>query len=123
MFFLGLPIHDIFLSLMDSRYKVIEHWGDGQVRVICLNCPLIRCRGCRLLKAAKSNGKDDNSSANKTLKVTLRLKKSSANFFAVQQPQDLKPRPVKKSSVNSLAVWKPGQPKPKSAGKSLLIAL
>ena len=73
-FFLRLPIHDIFLSLMDPRYKVIEYCENGAMSVVCLNCPLMRCRGCARIRRSTTASADDK----KTMKVILRVKKFSS---------------------------------------------
>lgn len=44
--FLKLPLHDIFLSLLVSKYKVIEFYEEESVKVLCLNCPVLLCAGC-----------------------------------------------------------------------------
>ena len=46
--FLKLPFHDIFLSLLASRHKVIEYFSEDRVHVMCLNCPEEKCPGCVL---------------------------------------------------------------------------
>jgi hypothetical protein len=98
LFFLRLPIHDLFLSLVDPRYKVVEYCCpevEAVVAVICLNCPAMRCRGCcapAKKQAAAGGGRQASGStteeagpppAKKTMKVTLRVKKNSATGWSV----------------------------------------
>jgi hypothetical protein len=121
MAFLRLPIHDIFLLLADSSFKVIEYWGAGQVKFLCLSCPLMRCGGCRVQRPAVAKGGGGQGAGSgggqgadsgggqgahsgggqgaasgaaavkkkKTLKVTLRVKRSNSGTFAVQKPDEL----------------------------------
>ena len=110
MFFLRLPIHDIFLSFLDSRFKVIEYWGGGEVKVMCLICPLMKCRGCRVRKpvaqpehkegGARTVGGVATGQAKKTLKVTLRVKRSPSGSFVVQKPDEPISKPAGKFHLN-----------------------
>lgn len=48
--FLKLPVHDIYLSLKDHKYKVIEYGEQGKAKALCLNCYTMSCVGCAVMK-------------------------------------------------------------------------
>lgn len=87
LFFLQLPIHDVFLCLIDPSFKVVEYCrgNENEVSLICLNCPLLKCRGCELKKpVVASSGGDKKAAAakkrppKKTVKVKLKVKRFKA---------------------------------------------
>jgi len=48
--FLKLPVHDIYLSLKDHKFKVIEYGEQGKTKPLCLNCYNMNCVGCAVTK-------------------------------------------------------------------------
>lgn len=76
--FLKLPMHDLFLSLLVSKHKVIEYFEGGSVNVLCLNCPVLRCSGCIVSVAEAAKVKEK-----KKLKVAIRVKntKNKGNYL------------------------------------------
>lgn len=74
--FLKLPLHDIFLSLQNHTYKVIEHYTNGEVKGMCLNCSQPICAGCALVRtpAANPDNKPAQSSPAKKIAVPIRVK-------------------------------------------------
>ena len=76
--FLKLRLHDLFLSLVVEKFKVIEYCdtAGGQVQVLCLNCPRLICAGCISGGggAGVTSAKPETTAANKKLLIPIRIR-------------------------------------------------
>lgn len=69
--YLTFPLHDIFLVVSQTGYRVLEFPHEGQVGLLCLVCPIMYCPGC----LTKHNTRTSTLKGKKPpLKVSLRTK-------------------------------------------------